>query len=170
MAGLFCGCPEGDKAGDKKHDDKKADGKTDDKKGDAPAAAEENFWKTVGVGTVAEYKMNAGGTDMTMKYTLKSKDDKGYVLSTETIMANVPPQPATDGQMTPWEVKSDAKPDPNAPKVETKVEDCKVAAGTFKCTYAKVGDNESWVTGKVLIVKTMSGGKPGMELTKLDKK
>lgn len=184
-AGLLCGCPEGAKTGTdttKPPETKTPDGKTPETK--TPEAGKtdtkaENFWKDAGVGTVVEYKMvtEAAGTktEMTQKQTLKSKDDKGYVLTNEMKMGETA-MPATDMPME-WPKTgpaTDAKPDPATKDMGD--EDVKVGGDTLKCKHWKTDKDgtvtETWMHKGTLMVKMNMTGPTKMtnEMTKLEKK
>lgn len=191
-AALLCGCPQQSgtttpaTGGDKPADTKPADGTkpadtkpADTKPADTKPAAAENFWHDVGEGTTAEYKSTTevAGNKMetAMKYILKSKTDKGYVLTMEnTVMGNTTKM---DMPETPWAVASDAKPtETKSSAKDMGEEDVKVGDQTLKCkhwqTEASGNTTDSWMYKTTLIVKSVTKGAANttMELTKLDKK
>jgi len=134
---LVCGCPQEQAAnstttpgGDTKPGDKPAD-----KPADKPVKVE-NWWKGVGKGSVAEYKMSMNMTkpapyksDSTIVKTLDSKDDKGYLLKVVTTSAgNATPsdEPGT------WDAAA-AAPDPKTTTKDLGKQKIKAEGGEFEC-------------------------------------
>jgi hypothetical protein len=147
--------------------------------------AVESFWKSVGVGTVAQYaivndiqKPMKMETKTTQTKTLSSKDDKGYVLKV-AVTANgtaLPPQE----EKGDWLAPAGGGASSATPPKDLGSEKVKVGAGEFDCKHMQTTSTvagaatttDSW-TFKSLLVKMTSKSDSmtmSMELTKLDKK
>jgi hypothetical protein len=194
-AGLLCGCPQetgksgasnptppAAGGGDTGKTPPADPGKTETPKETPKAAvAEENIWKTSGVGSVAEYKMVtdmtkpvAMKTEMTQSQTLKDKNDTDYTLTTVMTM-NGTAMPANDMKLK-WAVAGTAT-DATAPKMEELPNEKLSAGGTdFDCKHYRTvseaagvkSTTDSWMS-KGLIVKSVTKNDnmtSTMELTK----
>jgi len=147
--------------------------------------AVESFWRSVGVGTVAQYaivndiqKPMKMKTETTQTKTLSSKDDKGYVLKV-AVTANGTAMPPQE-EKGDWVAPASGAAASGTPPKDLGSEKVKVGAGEFDCEHLQTTSTvagaatttDSW-TFKNLLVKMTSKSDSmtmSMELTKLDKK
>jgi len=162
---VLAGCP----------DQNKAKGPETTKPGPKPpdpaelaAAAAQNYWNGVGLGSVAEYRVVSenpmGKTTTTLVKTLRSKNAEGYTLTTESVEGGNK-IPGADETLS-W------IPDPNLPKgAEVGTEKLTVGNETLECRHTRLqdpgGTTDLWAYKSNLTVKLVRKTPNGSQETAL---